>query len=316
MCKLCDAGVPQPHRTSRRDFLKATAATGAAAASLDLFAPRPAAAASSGPPKDTGQPGRRYIIRAGSVMSIDPHVGDFAQADVLVEGKKIVAVGPKLKASDAAVIDATRPHRHAGLHRHAPSPVRDRAPQLPRRRDPAARRHAGRHDQLLPAHPADVRPRVPSEGRLHQRAVRLAQPARWRRHDGARHLADPSLARALGRGDPGHHRLGPPRRLRLFRERRQRGRQPVSGRRAPHQATVVLVRRPARHHDHGRRDLPPGLREGLGDRARARPHGGGAHPVPLRHAPDVRRPRRGQPVRARQPVRPHDRACPIRRGRR
>jgi cytosine/adenosine deaminase-related metal-dependent hydrolase len=40
-------------------------------------------------------------------MSLDPQVGDFAQADVLVEGKKILAVGPNLQAGGAAVIDAT-----------------------------------------------------------------------------------------------------------------------------------------------------------------------------------------------------------------
>jgi cytosine/adenosine deaminase-related metal-dependent hydrolase len=110
MCKLCDEGIPQDHSgarlSSRRDFFKATAATGVAAAGLDLFAAGPAAAASSGPPKGTGERGRRYIIRGGAVMSMDPGVGDFAQADVLVEGKRIVAIGPKLKASDAAVIDA------------------------------------------------------------------------------------------------------------------------------------------------------------------------------------------------------------------
>jgi 5-methylthioadenosine/S-adenosylhomocysteine deaminase len=33
-------------------------------------------------------------------------VGDFVQADVLVEGKKIAAVGPNLDAGDAGVIDA------------------------------------------------------------------------------------------------------------------------------------------------------------------------------------------------------------------
>jgi 5-methylthioadenosine/S-adenosylhomocysteine deaminase len=33
-------------------------------------------------------------------------VGDFPQADVLIEGKKIVAVGPNLRAGDATVIDA------------------------------------------------------------------------------------------------------------------------------------------------------------------------------------------------------------------
>jgi len=107
MCTLCDEGIPQSHSTSRRDFLKATAATGAAAASLNLLAPRPAAAADGGdPPEDHGRRGRRYVIRGGSVMSMDPNVGDFAQADVLVEGKKILAVGPNLHAGDADVIDA------------------------------------------------------------------------------------------------------------------------------------------------------------------------------------------------------------------
>src|SRR5882762_1389320 len=106
MCTLCDEGIPQSHSTSRRDFLKATAATGAAAASLNLFAPRPAAADGGDPPEDHGRRGRRYVIRGGSVMSMDPSVGDFAQADVLVEGKKILAVGPNLHAGDADVIDA------------------------------------------------------------------------------------------------------------------------------------------------------------------------------------------------------------------
>ena len=32
-------------------------------------------------------------------MSMDPSVGDFATGDVLVEGKKIVAVGPNLHAA-------------------------------------------------------------------------------------------------------------------------------------------------------------------------------------------------------------------------
>jgi 5-methylthioadenosine/S-adenosylhomocysteine deaminase len=39
-------------------------------------------------------------------MSMDPSVGDFPQADVLVEGKKILAVGPNLHAGGAGEIDA------------------------------------------------------------------------------------------------------------------------------------------------------------------------------------------------------------------
>ena len=107
MCKLCDAGQPQNHFDSRRDFLKGAAAAGVAAAGLNLFAPRPAAADAGDPPLDSGRPGRRYIIRGGSVMSLDSQVGDFPQADVLVEGKKILAVGPNLQAGGAAEIDAT-----------------------------------------------------------------------------------------------------------------------------------------------------------------------------------------------------------------
>ena len=105
MCRLCVQGKLQEHFSSRRHFLKAAAATGITAASLNLFATRSAAA--DQPPADCGKPGRRYIIRGGSVMSLDPKVGDFAQADVLVEGKKILAVRPNLHAGGAAEIDAT-----------------------------------------------------------------------------------------------------------------------------------------------------------------------------------------------------------------
>jgi cytosine/adenosine deaminase-related metal-dependent hydrolase len=108
MCKLCDAGVPQDHYGSRRNFLKAAAATPLAAAGANLFTARPAAAATTDdPPPDTGQPGRRYVIRGGAVMSMDPKVGDFARADVLVEGKKILKVGPDISAGNATVVDAT-----------------------------------------------------------------------------------------------------------------------------------------------------------------------------------------------------------------
>ncbi|MGC1680984.1 MAG: twin-arginine translocation signal domain-containing protein, partial [Pseudolabrys sp.] len=107
MCILCEKRKLQNHFASRRNFLKGAAATGVAASALNLFEPRRAAAQlNDNPPLDTGGPGRRYIIRGGSVMSMDPAVGDFVQADVLVEGKKILAVGPNLQAGGAAVIDA------------------------------------------------------------------------------------------------------------------------------------------------------------------------------------------------------------------
>src|SRR3954465_3431762 len=107
MCKLCDAGMPQDHYGSRRNFLKAAATTPLAAAGLNLFGARPAAADDGGDaPADSGRPGRGYVIRGGAVMSMDPKVGDFARADVLVEGKKIVKVAPNIDAQGASVIDA------------------------------------------------------------------------------------------------------------------------------------------------------------------------------------------------------------------
>src|SRR3974390_2593472 len=88
MCKLCAQGNLQNHYfASRRDFLKGTAAIGATTAGLGLFAARPAAADDDDAPEGAGRPGRRYIIRGGSVMTMDPRPGvqtEFAEADVLV----------------------------------------------------------------------------------------------------------------------------------------------------------------------------------------------------------------------------------------
>ena len=97
----------------RRNFLKSTAAglvAGAAASSLAASAAEPKGASQSTLDRLTRgrpDPKRRILIKGGVVMSMDPAVGDFAKADVLVEGKKILAVGPNLSASGAIVIDAS-----------------------------------------------------------------------------------------------------------------------------------------------------------------------------------------------------------------
>ncbi len=111
MCKLCDAGQPQVHDddstrwNARRGFLKAGAGTAAAAGAMALFAGN-AQAHGDREPEDSGRRGRRILIKGGAVMSMDPKVGDFAQGDVLVEGRKILAVGRNLEAGGASVIDA------------------------------------------------------------------------------------------------------------------------------------------------------------------------------------------------------------------
>jgi cytosine/adenosine deaminase-related metal-dependent hydrolase/ribose/xylose/arabinose/galactoside ABC-type transport system permease subunit len=52
-------------------------------------------------------PTGRTLIRGGTVLSLDPNVGDFASADVLIEGDEIVEVRPGLEAANAEVIDAS-----------------------------------------------------------------------------------------------------------------------------------------------------------------------------------------------------------------
>jgi 5-methylthioadenosine/S-adenosylhomocysteine deaminase len=52
-------------------------------------------------------PTGRTLLRGGIVLSLDPNVGDFAAADVLIEHGEIVEVGPGLVAAEAEVIDAS-----------------------------------------------------------------------------------------------------------------------------------------------------------------------------------------------------------------
>ncbi len=64
--------------------------------------------------------GNRILLRGGSVLSMDPDVGDFDAADVLINGTTIEAVGPGLDAS-AEVLDASNMIVMPGFvdtHRH------------------------------------------------------------------------------------------------------------------------------------------------------------------------------------------------------
>src|SRR5438874_9392145 len=48
----------------------------------------------------------RLLLRGGSVISMDPKIGDLPKGDVLIEGDKIAQVAPNIQA-DAQVIDVT-----------------------------------------------------------------------------------------------------------------------------------------------------------------------------------------------------------------
>src|SRR5262244_3556166 len=114
MCILCDRGKPELPSTSRRNFLKGTAATGVAAGAMGLFRSSAEAQGHSvNPPPQTGRPGRSYVIRDGFVMTMEPGTpgadssfGEFIEGDVLVEGKTIKAIGRNLSVGNATEIDA------------------------------------------------------------------------------------------------------------------------------------------------------------------------------------------------------------------
>jgi cytosine/adenosine deaminase-related metal-dependent hydrolase len=84
-------------RLNRRQFL-------AAGTAGPVLLTSPGATGAGLPPP---QPGRRLLIRGGWVLTLDPALGDFAAGDVLVDGARIAAVGPRLDVdADTAVIDA------------------------------------------------------------------------------------------------------------------------------------------------------------------------------------------------------------------
>jgi len=90
MCKFCDLR------------LRAPADAGGGRAPSFSARPQP------GPvPAGVGQAGRKTLIKGGTILSMDSQIGNFAVGDVLIEGSKILAVGPSLSAADAAVIDAS-----------------------------------------------------------------------------------------------------------------------------------------------------------------------------------------------------------------
>ena len=88
---------------SRRSFLAAAAASLAASCSS---VPRTAAQEGTrATPTDVPDGRRRVLLRGGTVLSLDAKVGDFEQADVLLEGRKIAAIAPSLQAGDALVVE-------------------------------------------------------------------------------------------------------------------------------------------------------------------------------------------------------------------
>jgi 5-methylthioadenosine/S-adenosylhomocysteine deaminase len=120
---------------SRRGFLKAGAglAAGGAVAQIPAASAFAQSVGASGADAELRrlQTQRRILLKGGVVMSLDRRVGDFVQADVLIEDGKIREVRPNIAVSDdaAAVVDAsnrivipgfidTHSHSYQGLLRN------------------------------------------------------------------------------------------------------------------------------------------------------------------------------------------------------
>ena len=118
---------------SRRDVLKAGALT-AAASGATPFAAGTAAAQGQDADRATldrltqtaGASSRRILLKGATILSMDAKVGDFARGDILIEGKKIAAVGADLSAAsagaDTIVIEAADRVIIPGMvdcHRHS-----------------------------------------------------------------------------------------------------------------------------------------------------------------------------------------------------
>src|SRR5438105_232389 len=67
-------------------------------------------------------PRQRLLLKSGTIISMDPRIGNLANGDVLIEGTRVSAVAPNINASNAQVIDAGNMILIPGLvdcHRHS-----------------------------------------------------------------------------------------------------------------------------------------------------------------------------------------------------
>ena len=120
-------------KPSRRDLLKTGASIAVAASAIPLVA---SDAAAQGQDADAGtldrllrairDRRRRILLKGATIISMDPAVGDFVRADLLIEDKTIASVGPDLSSAaqdgNAIVVDANGTILIPGMvdcHRHA-----------------------------------------------------------------------------------------------------------------------------------------------------------------------------------------------------
>ena len=67
-------------------------------------------------------PNREIMLKGGTIISQDPHIGNIVRGDLIIRGSKIFAVGPELKSESADIIDVQNCIIFPGFvdaHRHA-----------------------------------------------------------------------------------------------------------------------------------------------------------------------------------------------------
>jgi 5-methylthioadenosine/S-adenosylhomocysteine deaminase len=103
----CDSSASP--MSSRRRFLKASAVLAAGVAAAQALPEAATAQDASDVELSRVLQQRRILLKGGVVLTLDRGIGDFAQADVLIEDGKIREVRPNLVVSDdaAAVIDVS-----------------------------------------------------------------------------------------------------------------------------------------------------------------------------------------------------------------
>jgi cytosine/adenosine deaminase-related metal-dependent hydrolase len=96
------------HRVTRRGALKASVTFAAGVAGVGSLSSEAADAAALRhfERQAAVNPKHRILLRGGTIVSLDDKIGDLVRGDVLIEGKKIAAIAPELKAANAQVIDA------------------------------------------------------------------------------------------------------------------------------------------------------------------------------------------------------------------
>lgn len=86
---------------TRRDILKVSAASAALAPSLLAAAPVPSAEDEL----SRVRAARRLLLKGGIVLTLDPAIGDFPKADVLIDNGRIADIRPDILATDAVEVD-------------------------------------------------------------------------------------------------------------------------------------------------------------------------------------------------------------------